>query len=306
MVDIFKNVLNIILNQDIQEFKKIISENKYILDTKYEDIYLIHYLFHNYWEKGIKYYKSINGKMNYLTEDNILSLRGIPLYITGGQNGLHILAKKNKKIYHKVKLKYDYLQNPDLNGDTPEQLSKTKFDDYIKNYHKILERNKDKFSNVIPYKICTNKISSGIKKFKLDNKLILEIKEKIKDIKVKIPNSMHRYGKIIYPNLKSIIDKLVLGLLPNINIISIYAFYIKYDNKIQKKLDIHRDDSTWTINICLSNNLLDGKLVFVKSNIVYTHTSNYGIVHRGLLEHYVDNIKSQGQRENIIIWIKSK
>lgn len=133
----------------------------------------------------------------------------------------------------------------------------------------------------------------------------MKIKKKIKNIKVKIPNSMHRYGKIIYPKLKSIIDKLVIGLLPNMNIISIYAFYIKYDNKVQKKLDIHRDNSTWTINICLSNNLSDGKLVFVKSGIVYSHTSNDGIFHRGSLEHYVDKVNSKGTRENIIIWVKS-
>ena len=301
----FKKAINIILEQNIKEFKKIISGSKYLLSSKYKELYLIHYLFHDYWKEGIEYYKSINGKMNYLTKDVILSLKGIPLYITGDQNGLHLLAERDKEIYHQVKKEYGYLQNPDLNGDTPEQLSKTDSNKFQRNYHKILERNKNKFSNVIPYKICTNEISSGIKKFKLDNKLISEIKGKIKNIEVKIPNSMHRYGKIIYPNLKSIIDKLIVGLLPDINIISIYAFYIKYDNKLQKKLDVHRDNSTWTINICLSNDLSDGKLVFVKSGIEYTHTSNYGIIHKGYLEHYVDNVKSHGNRENIVIWIKS-
>lgn len=304
-MDIFKNLLNIILNQDIQEFKKIISENNYLLNMKYKDIYLIHYLFHNYWNKGIDYYRSINGNMNLLTDDVILSLRGIPLYITAGQNGLHLLAERDKEMYHKVKLKYKYLQIPDINGDTPEKLSKIDSKIYRKNYQKILKRNENKFCNVIPYEVPTINLSSNIKKFTLDIKLIMKIKKKIKNIKVKIPNSMHRYGKIIYPKLKSIIDKLVIGLLPNMNIISIYAFYIKYDNKVQKKLDIHRDNSTWTINICLSNNLSDGKLVFVKSGIVYSHTSNDGIFHRGSLEHYVDKVNSKGNRENIIIWVKS-
>ena len=86
-------------------------------------------------------------------------------------------------------------------------------------------------------------------------------------------------------------------------IINIHAFYIKYENNLQKNLDRHIDDSTYTINLCLTNTSEKGELIFDDLDFTYVHKENHGIVHSGKIYHHCNDICA-GQRENIIIWIK--
>ena len=103
--------------------------------------------------------------------------------------------------------------------------------------------------------------------------------------------------------MKNIINSLIKELLPLNNIIDIHAFYIKYNNSLQKNLEKHRDDSTYTINLCLSNSSNEGKLIFDDIDYKYKHKECLGIIHPGSLYHHVEDI-GVGERENIIIWIK--
>lgn len=81
--------------------KEIITNNEDLIFYNYGGYYLIHYLFDKFWEKGKDIYKLRKYKLDLLSEDKIMSLSGIPLYITGGQTFLHIIARKDKELYKK-------------------------------------------------------------------------------------------------------------------------------------------------------------------------------------------------------------
>jgi hypothetical protein len=302
----YKELLNYIIEQNEIKFIEIVINNEDLIFYNYGGYYLIHYLYDNYWEKGIEIYKSQQYKLDLLSEDKIMSLNGIPLYVTGGQTFLHIIARKDKELYEKIKSEYDFLQIPDLNLELPEDLYylKNNFEFYKKRYENILKRNYIKCENNLDLKIkFTEKINEDITNFELDKDIILNFKNEIEQIEEKIPNSMHRNGKIIYKYMKNIIDSLIKELLPLNNIIKIHAFYIKYNDSLQKSLEKHKDDSTYTINLCLSNSSNEGKLIFDDINYEYKHKECFGILHSGSLYHHVEDI-GFGERENIIIWIK--
>jgi hypothetical protein len=310
--EIYKKLLNHIFEQNEKKFMKIITKNQDLILYNYGGYYLIHYLFDNYWERGIEIYKSKKYKLDLLTEDKIMSLNGIPLYITGGQNFLHIVARKNKELYKKIKLKYDFLQIPDFNSELPEDLYylKNNCEYCIKRYKEIVKRNEEivksyiKCENNVDLKIKFKEtINENIIKFELDKEIILKFKNEIEQIEEKIPNSMHKYGKIIYKYMKNIINSLINELLCLDNIIDIHAYYIKYNNSLQKSLEKHKDDSTYTINLCLSNTSNESKLIFDDINYEYKHKECVGIIHSGSLYHHVEDI-CFGERENIIVWIK--
>jgi len=302
----YKELLNYIFEQNEIKFIETITNNEDLIFYNYGGYYLIHYLFDYYWERGIEIYKSKKYKLDLLSEDKIMSLNGIPLYVTKGQNFLHIIARKDKELYKKIKSEYDFLQIPDVNLELPEDLYylKNDFEYYKKKYENIVKRNYIKCENNLNLKIkFKEKINENITNFELDKDIILNFKNEIEQIKKNIPNSMHKYGKIIYKYMKNIINSLIKELLPLNNIIDIHAFYIKYNNSLQKSLEKHRDDSTYTINLCLSNSSNEGKLIFDDINYEYKHKECLGILHSGSLYHHVEDI-GFGERENIIIWIK--
>jgi hypothetical protein len=304
--EIYKELLNHIFEQNLEEFIEMISKNEELISYNFGGYNLIHYLFDNYWEEGINFYKSKNYNLDFKTTDLLLSLDGIPLYITGGQNFLHLIARKNKKLYSEIKHEYNFLQKPDLNSELPEEIFSQKNDHiyYQNRYKLVLKRNYLTLENKIPINLINKEIiKNDITKFEIDEDLILNIKNQVDLIEEHIPNSMHKYGKIIYPKMKDLIDSLICQLLPLSNIIQIHAFYIKYNNQVQKNLDKHRDDSTYTINLCLKNSSKAGKLIFDDFDYSYQHQSGKGILHSGNLYHHVEDIE-EGERENIIIWIK--
>jgi hypothetical protein len=302
----YKELLKYIFEQNERKFIEIITNNEDLILYNYGGYYLIHYLFDNFWEKGIEIYKFKKYKLDLLSEDKIMSLSGIPLYITGGQTFLHIIARKDKELYNKIKSEYESLQIPDLNLELPEDLYylKNNFEYCKKRYENIVKRNYIKCENNLKLKIkFKDIINENITNFELDKDVILKFKSEIEQIEEKIPNSMHKYGKIIYKYMTNNINSLIKELLPLDNIINIHAFYIKYNNSLQKSLEKHRDDSTYTINLCLSNTSNEGKLIFDDVNYEYNHKECFGILHSGSLYHHVEDI-GFGERENIIIWIK--
>jgi hypothetical protein len=302
----FKELLKYVFEQNEIKFIEIVTINEDLIFYNYGGYYLIHYLFDNFWERGIEIYKLKNYKLDLLSEDKIMSLNGIPLYITGGQTFLHIIARKDKELYIKIKSEYESLQIPDLNLELPEDLYylKNNFEYCKKRYENIVKRNYIKCENNLNLKIKFKEtINENISNFELGKDVILKFKNEIEQIEEKIPNSMHKYGKIIYKYMTNSINSLINELLPLDNIINIHAFYIKYNNSLQKSLEKHRDDSTYTINLCLLNTSNEGKLIFDDVNYEYNHKECFGILHSGSLYHHVEDI-GFGERENIIIWIK--
>eukprot|EP00386_Alphamonas_edax_P008723 GDKI01028400.1.p1 GENE.GDKI01028400.1~~GDKI01028400.1.p1 ORF type:complete len:135 (-),score=39.81 GDKI01028400.1:153-557(-) len=124
------------------------------------------------------------------------------------------------------------------------------------------------------------------------------------------PNSMHRYGKVLLPGMEEEVHALLRALLPegdSKRIAHVHAFYIKYGTAVgQTSLGVHRDDSHWTLNLCLSVSsdppLTGSDLVFPASGMRYTHQAGRGIMHRGELAHQVEGLVG-GERENLIVWV---
>jgi hypothetical protein len=122
----------------------------------------------------------------------------------------------------------------------------------------------------------------------------LELTNFIATLTTQIPNSVHRYGKVISSKCV-LIQGLVKSLLDDVyhqgSIKNIHVFYIKYNTsgtggKFQTKLDSHYDDSTFTINVCLNDiSTGGGDLIFDDSDsLVYSHPSRKGLMHSGSLK----------------------
>lgn len=144
-----------------------------------------------------------------------------------------------------------------------------------------------------------------VRTFSFSEDLRVQLLKQTEGLPERPPNSMHRYGKIILPAMESTVKSLVKSILDFVSagrIYHIHAFYIKYDLGVQTKLGHHMDDSTYTINICLTNDSTGAELVFDELSSCYRHLPRRGIVHRGYLKHHVEPLQT-GARENIIIWV---
>lgn len=86
-------------------------------------------------------------------------------------------------------------------------------------------------------------------------------------------------------------------------------FGISYESDSKdhnQKLELHMDDSTYTINLCLENTAISNELVFSVGKKYETPVhiaAGFVCVHKGTIPHYVNPIR-QGTRTNIVIWMK--
>lgn len=302
---IFDNILKSIFYQDDDKFKNYIIKNPELLE--YCDNWcLVHYLFQEDWQEGINIYIDHGGRLDLKTKDKIMSLNGIPLFITGGQTLLHIIAKNNPEYLDASINKYSKLNVSDNNNNFPRDLLNESHSDYIKQFNQTATRcclNLNQY-DLIDINI-TEKRNENFFKFTITDEFNNTLKKLVNCIDNNIPNSMHRTGKIILPEMTNEIYSLTKSILPEYykkKILSIFAFYVKYDN-YQNKLDSHKDDSTITINLCLSNKATGGDIVFDKDNIIINHNNKSGILHMGCIKHHVNELRD-GTRENIIIWVK--
>jgi hypothetical protein len=139
------------------------------------------------------------------------------------------------------------------------------------------------------------------------------------------PNSMHRYGKVLLPAMNEQIMGIVRACLPSSveSVSHVHAFCIKYamgDDAAapeMRALAMHVDDSTYTINLCVSDTAFsgcelvfsgregaDGRVAVLPNEYTYRHKPFHGVIHRGSLQHWVENLTS-GSRESIIIWVST-
>ena len=138
------------------------------------------------------------------------------------------------------------------------------------------------------------------------------------------PNSMHRYGKVLLPALKEQIMGIVCAALSQedmLRVTHVHAFDITYaigdvaTAPRMTSLAMHVDESTYTINLCVSDTAFtgcdlvfsgregaDGRVRVLPREFTYAHKPFHGIVHKGSMQHWVEHLTS-GSRESVIIWV---
>jgi len=131
------------------------------------------------------------------------------------------------------------------------------------------------------------------------------------------PNSMNRYGLVLDEAgmgsicrtlLTKVVGPLVRRVYPRLGPLKNYhGFIVSYDPKKQGSLDLHRDDSIVTLNVCLGRKFTGGRLVFrYDDNGIATkidHRIGRAVLHLGEQLHEAQSIKT-GTRSNLILWCR--
>jgi hypothetical protein len=299
-------IIDAVTLRDSKLLREVIEKNGTNVSSEWG---IIHYLVHNDWYDGIALYKIyLNGEINCLTTDFCGTTSGIPIYIIGGQNALFMSRSQQM-----IDFLFEFGINEviDNNGNSyQEYLSKKNdFSFYRENYLKVKER--------IKFLSPLGNISSvdGDIELVTKNEIYVEYiinhelfqyfdSEGIIDNSCQNANSMHKNScKIIITNR---IKQMILSLFKNenINIYSIHdiiGFLIEYKERGDKKLNMHMDDSKYTINICLENTS-DCKLIFDGYKLPVISKKGNLLFHNGKIPHYVTEL-TYGTKKNIILWI---
>jgi hypothetical protein len=131
------------------------------------------------------------------------------------------------------------------------------------------------------------------------------------------PNSMNRYGLVLDEAgmgsicqilLTKVVNPLVRRVYPRLGPLKSYhGFIVSYDPKKQGSLDLHRDDSLVTLNVCLGHTFTGGRLVFryddggIATKI--DHRIGRAVLHLGEQLHEAQKIRT-GTRSNLILWCR--
>jgi hypothetical protein len=142
-----------------------------------------------------------------------------------------------------------------------------------------------------------------------------------KTLKNESINSMHKYSTQIPLTQKEVTSLItetwkfvkVFYKLDKYQEPYLYAgFMIKYSENKDSKLNLHTDDSLYTINICLENTTTGTEIIFhpiskgLTNNLIVNMEENQVLIHLGSHPHETNNLKNKGERTNIILWIKAK
>jgi hypothetical protein len=330
--------------KDAIEFEEILKDTPELLSLVDGGFGLVHFLFDSSsgpWENGLAAYLSHGGDISLKTCDYLTSLGGAVrcgLCIVGGRSVLHVAATKlgkNTDIFDALCVRYPGLEVADLNGAFPRELlgyrdkERTEFkavlardpvNKLLTEFKAVLARNPVKLIDLRELKpeavthLPVGEIIdlAGVRLFSVRTEFVEQLQEGVSAAPVNIPNSMHRYGKVLLPVMDGPVRALCAAVLPEDaigRVKHIHAFSVKYSHSpgIQQTnrlpLERHRDDSDFTINVCLSSDSRGGNLVFDASGVVYTHKAGRGLIHTGDLEHHVDELET-GDRECVIIWVR--
>lgn len=173
--------------------------------------------------------------------------------------------------------------------------------EYVPSEYKLYLRNK---IIVLPINVVYNSYS-------IDKTNLLE---KINNSKNAEINSMHKYS-FVSPLKNEIHESINNKLFPlvkdfyklNNNFPNFYTgFAFQYVNNGQNKLNLHTDDSLYTVNLCLENSSDNNEVVFLQSNgkeIPIYLKEDYMLIHLGNQPHYTNKL-SDGKRTNIVLWYK--
>jgi hypothetical protein len=325
---------------DATEFEDILKDTPELLSHVDGGFGLVHFLFDSSsgpWEHGLAAYLTQGGDISLKTCDYLTSIVGCGLCVVGGRSVLHVAATnlgKRTDIFDALCARYPGLEEvPDLNGAFPRTLLGYR-DKAMTEFKAVLARNPVKIidlrtefkavlarhpvktmdlrelqSETVTHLPGGERMDAGVRLFSVRADFIKQLEEGVSAAPVNIPNSMHRYGKVLLPFMDGPVRALCASVLPEHalgRVKHIHAFSVKYSHSPgiqQTHLGRHRDDSDFTINVCLSNDSRGANLVFDTSGFVYTHKAGRGMIHTGDLEHHVDELET-GDRECIIIWVR--
>jgi hypothetical protein len=165
-------------------------------------------------------------------------------------------------------------------------------------------------------------IKSGI--FIIPNEILIEdyhakkadYIEKIKNSKETSVNSLHKYTAV-NPIAAEDIRKMNMMLREPLN--KFYSQYLKhyefgrkepelfasfgisYDQG-HKGLQLHIDDSVYTINLCLHSTARGNEVVF-NEMVVVDPLEDFALVHSGRMPHHTNELM-EGERTNVVLWFK--
>ncbi len=235
----------------------------------------------------------------YKTSNHFLTSSSfIKTSVPGNQTLLHVSAQSNKEVY--LKLRNVIKDSPDDIGFFAKDYYEYNNVDLIVKINKLMQ---EKYG--INYNF-ENIIDDELNDENIKHKIIQLISKK----QLVRPNSMHEYGIILEdePVINELIQmcnkKFNLGL--ENKIYQTYVFTAEYHKDTNKKLDIHKDSSTITINwnLEVSDDLIGTELVFPYfNNKTIRSKQNQILIHHGMIDHYVTQLES-GYRKNLIIWIR--
>ena len=325
-----------VLNFDEAALRNLVSFAPRVLEDVWQGWPLLLHIYAEMWdlEGGADIYKALGGKMDVMTRDWALQsshmhgVGGLRVCIVGGQTFLHALARRtgpsklSREAFAEVCAAHPSADLADLNGHTPSHIYESlslrgaeaeaaaveEFDLVVQRMGAA--RQMLDLHIVPPADVSLDdvEIDEGIRCFQVPLSYCQHLKDAAAGVAVSIPNSMHRYGKIVTRPMEADVMSLVSALLPAADresVERVHAFYLLYSPSVgQLSLDMHRDDSSYTINLCLaaSEDMTGSALRFPVSGYCYQHASGRGIIHKGSLPHYVEPLTA-GERENIIIWV---
>jgi len=122
------------------------------------------------------------------------------------------------------------------------------------------------------------------------------------DIHLKQINFEKQWEKIVFKYIAPVASKVFsFYKTKNINI----SFVVKYSMDGQKNLVQHHDSSTYTINVCLSNEFEGGGCRFVRQNFKLNNKQiGYASMHPGRLTHYHEGLYiTKGKRFILVSFI---
>jgi len=287
------------------------TESKHLYDGKFKGWAVIHYLVECEWYEALDYYLHNGGNINILTDDFVINSSHSQYFIIGGRSALFNCSNDemiNYLLKNNITIDVD---NNGLDYKTAKIIDKN-IVEYKKNYLLVVNRiNKIYITNIgtekFQYKSITN-IDTDIKDYEMSDEVAIEF-SKFNDFDdtIKNANSMHYTS---YPinvnniNIKKLIKTIILQEFnDNIKITNISGFIINYNEKNEKELKEHMDDSLYTINLCINESDSGAELHFTSNNILVKQKSNHVYFHKGSEKHRVLPL-IKGEKKNIIIWIR--
>jgi len=303
------DIIKAIYNED----EKLFLLNKDVFHIINKGWGVIHYLVDAGWYHGIDLFIKFNGNIHQHTEDYIFHNKMNNLYIIGGRNALFNVNNDEKMEHYLLEL--GLLDIEDNNGNHYKNIKMIDNNVllYKENYLKVAGRINNIFRNKLIFSMpvelhLLKTFDDRLQIYKLDENYH-NILHQFNDVNYSVNNinSMHYESYLV--NIDNVFIRGIINNLMNLentkllNITNITAFMIQYDTTYQKELKIHKDDSVYTINICIIEPEEGANLVMTDLNVSIEQKQYEIYFHKGCETHLVEPL-IKGIKKNIIIWIK--
>jgi hypothetical protein len=255
----YMQALRAVYDEDAAALRDCIRSSTHILETVYLGWPLLHHIALMEWKQGFEVYGENNGRIDVRSEDFIQRLGGSTIQASlcycGGQTLLHVIAMNRPSCFAAMCSQYPDANVADYNQRLPEfYLSHRDMprDDQALVMARVARKTLISFEeHGQQYAVAFDErqLMEGVRCFHLPVDVCSSLMSKIAGLEQVMPNSMHRYGKILLPHMQRDIYSLVACVLPADDVARvnhIHAFYVQYSDAVgQKSLDSHIDDSHW-------------------------------------------------------------